>query len=116
MRHQVSGRKLGKTTSHRKALFKNMAVSLIEAGRIETTLPKAKELRSFADHLVTLAKRDTLWARRQAFDFLRSREAVKKLFSELAPRFKDRAGGYSRVLKLGNRLGDAAQMALIEYV
>jgi large subunit ribosomal protein L17 len=93
-----------------------MAHSLVEKGRIETTLPKARELRSFADHLVTLGKRGGLAARRQAFWFVRSENTVKKLFSEVAPLFQNRNGGYTRVLKLGHRLGDSAPMALIEYI
>lgn len=116
MRHLSAGRKLGRTTSHRWALFRNLMQALVDNERIETTLHKAKELRSFADHLITLGKQDTLWARRQAFDFLRCKGKVGKLFSELAPRFKDRNGGYTRVLKLGYRLGDSAAMALIEYL
>lgn len=116
MRHQVSGRKLGRTTSHRQAMFKNMMASMIIHERIETTLPKAKEMRSFADGLITLGKANTLAARREVFRLVRSRDLVKKLFSELAPRFSERKGGYTRVLKLGYRLGDSAPMALIEYI
>ncbi|MBX7148367.1 50S ribosomal protein L17 [bacterium] len=116
MRHKVSGRKLGRKTQHRLAMFKNMAASLIMHERIETTLPRAKELRSFADHLITLGKKNDLAARRQSFNFMRSREAVVKLFDTLAPRFADRNGGYTRVLKLGYRLGDSSPMAIIEYL
>ena len=116
MRHQLSGRKLGRTTPHRWALFKNMAVSLVEKGRVETTLAKARELRSFADHLVTLGKRNDLHARRQAYSFMRSRTAVQKLFGDLAPRFKDRNGGFTRIFRLGFRHGDSAPMAVIEYL
>lgn len=116
MRHQLGHRKLGRTTSHRWALFKNMATSLVEKGRIETTLSKAKELRSFADHLITLGKKNDLHAKRQAFNFMRSRSAVVKLFAELAPHFKDRNGGYTRIFTLGYRHGDSAPMAVIEYL
>src|SRR3989338_8134771 len=116
MRHQVAGRKLGKTSSHRWAMFRNMATSLVEHERIETTLHKAKEMRSIADHLITLGKRNDLHARRQTLSFIRSPLVVDKIFSELAPRFKNRNGGYTRVLHLGERVGDAAQMAVIEYL
>lgn len=116
MRHQVGHRKLGRTTSHRLAMFRNMVTSLIMHERIKTTLPKAKELRSFAEKLVTLGKQGDLPARRKAAAFVRTNEAVQKLFSSLAPRFKDRKGGYTRVLKLGFRLGDSAPMAMIEYI
>lgn len=116
MRHLVAHRKLGRTTPHRLALLKNMAQSLICHGRIETTLPKAKELRSVADRLVTLGKRGTLDARRRARRFVQDREALAKLFDELAPRFAARNGGYTRILKLNFRQGDQAPMALIEYV
>lgn len=116
MRHRVAGRKLGRTTAHRKALFRNMAVSLIEEGRIRTTLFKAKELRKVADKLVTLGKSDSLHARRQAFSQLRDREAVTKLFSSIAPAFKARHGGYTRIYRIGERRGDSAPMALIEYL
>ncbi len=116
MRHQVANRKLGRTTSHRWAMFRNMATSLIEHERIETTLHKAKELRSFAEYLITLGKENTLHSRRQALSFVRNNEMVQKLFSDLAPRFKDRKGGYTRILKMGFRYGDSAAMALIEYL
>lgn len=116
MRHQVAGRKLGRTTSHRWALFRNQVASLVDKERIETTLYKAKELRSIADHLITLGKQDSLNARRQAFYFLRDKGLVGKLFSELAPRFASRQGGYTRLLKTGFRLGDSAPLALIEYI
>lgn len=116
MRHHVEGRKLGRTSSHRRALFSNMATSLILKDRIETTLPKAKELRSIADRLVTMGKKGTVHARRRAFSIIHSREAVQKLFSDLAGRFAKRHGGYTRILKLGNRHGDAAPMAVIEYL
>ncbi len=116
MRHRVAGRKLGRTMEHRKALMRNMVTSLILEERIETTLPKAKELRRVADRMVTLGKRATLHSRRQALSFIRTNEAVKKLFSELAPRFSERNGGYTRILKTGMRQGDAAPMAIIEYI
>lgn len=116
MKHAVNARKLNRPTSHRKALFANLVCSLIEHEQIETTLPKAKDLRSFADRMVTLAKKDTLASRRRALSFLRSEEAVKKLFSTLGPRYGNRNGGYTRVLKAGMRYGDAAPMAIIEFV
>ena len=116
MRHQVRKKRLGRHSSHRIAMFRNMVTSLIEAGRLTTTLTKAKELRSLADKMVTLAKTGTLHARRQAAQVVRTNEAVKKLFSEIGPSFKDRKGGYTRVLKLGNRHGDGAPMAIIEYL
>ena len=116
MRHLVSGRKLGRTTPHRQALFKNMVVALIRHGRIETTLPKAKELRGLADRLVTLGKKGTLAARRSARRWVEDRDCLSKLFAELAPRFAKRAGGYTRILKLSYREGDQAPMALIEYL
>lgn len=117
MRHLVAGRKLGRTSAHRKALMRNLAVALIEHGRIRTTLHKAKELRRFADNLVTLGKKDSLHARRLAFDRLRDREAVAKLFQNIAPAFQKRNGGYTRIYHLGPaRPGDTAKMALIEYL
>lgn len=116
MRHQVSGRKLGRKTAHRTAMFRNMASSLIEHGQIQTTLHKAKELRKIADKLVTLGKENSLHARRQAFDMIRNRDAVKKLFDVVAPAFDTRKGGYTRIVKIGTRLGDAAKMAVIEYL
>lgn len=116
MRHQVAGRKLSRTTAHRKALFRNLVAALVDKERIETTLPKAKDLRSFADHLITLGKKDTLSARRQAFELVRSKFLVRKIFTDLAQRFNGRSGGYTRVLKLGHRHGDAAPMAIIEYL
>lgn len=116
MRHSVFGRKLGRTTAHREAMFRNMAVSLIQHGRIRTTLEKAKELRVFAERLVGLGKKDSLHARRLAFNRLRDRDAVQKLFQTIAPAFKDRQGGYTRILKLATRFGDAAQLAIIEYL
>lgn len=116
MRHRKSGLKLNRTSSHRKALFKNLAVALIEREIILTTVPKAKEIRRFAEPLITLSKSDSLASRRLAFDRLRDRQAVGKLFSELGPRFKDRPGGYLRIVKCGFRHGDAAPMAYIELV
>src|SRR5271169_5543245 len=115
MRHLNQGRKLNRTSSHRKALFRNLVLSLIEHERIKTTDAKAKELRRFADRMVTLGKRGDLSARRRAFAFIQSRDAVKKLFDEIAPRFKDRAGGYTRVIKYGFRRGDAADLSIIEF-
>ncbi len=116
MRHRKQGRKLNRTASHRKAMFANMAASLIEHEQIVTTLPKAKELRSVADKLITLGKRGDLHARRQAISRIRNVEQVKKLFEVLGPRYKDRNGGYTRVLKAGFRFGDNAPMAVIELV
>jgi large subunit ribosomal protein L17 len=116
MRHHVDGRKLGRTTAHRTAMLANMAASLAIHEKIETTLPRAKELRSIADRLVKLGKRGTLAARRRAIQLVRDRAAVKHAFSELAVRFKDRNGGYTRVMKLGFRHGDSAPMAIIEYL
>jgi large subunit ribosomal protein L17 len=116
MRHGVAGRKLGVTSTHRLAMFRNMAVALIKHEQITTTLPKAKELRPVADKLITLGKRGGLHARRQAYAQLRDDVIVNKLFSTLAERYKARAGGYTRVLKAGMRHGDAADMAVIELV
>ncbi len=116
MRHGLSGRKLGVTSSHRAAMFRNMAVALIKHEQITTTLPKAKELRPVTEKLVTLAKRGDLHAKRQAYNQLRDETIVTKLFSTLADRYKTRNGGYTRVLKAGMRYGDAADMAVIEFV
>ncbi len=116
MRHRKQGRKLNKTSSHRKAMFANMSAALIEHEQIVTTLPKAKEMRRFADKLITLGKRGDLHARRQAISKTRDIEQVKKLFDVLGPRYKDRNGGYTRVLKAGFRYGDNAPMAVIELV
>lgn len=116
MRHRKQGRKLNRTSSHRKAMFKNMAVSLMVHEQIVTTLPKAKELRSIADKLITLGKRGDLHSRRRAMAQMQDADAVKKLFDTLADRYKDRAGGYTRVLKAGFRYGDNAPMAVIELV
>jgi large subunit ribosomal protein L17 len=115
MRHLNSGRKLNRNASHRKALFRNMVLSLIRHGRITTTDAKAKELRRFADKMVTLGKQGDLAARRMAFAFMQSRDAVKKLFDEIAPQFKQRAGGYTRVIKFDRRRGDAAPLSVIEF-
>jgi large subunit ribosomal protein L17 len=116
MRHGLSGRKLGVISSHRAAMFRNMAVALIKHEQITTTLPKAKELRPVAEKLITLGKRGGLHAKRQAFDQLRDETIVAKLFEALATRYKARNGGYTRVLKAGTRFGDAADMAVIELV
>ena len=116
MRHRKQGRKLNRTQSHRKAMFMNMSVSLITHEQIVTTVAKAKELRSVVDKIITLGKRGDLHARRQALAQLQSNEAVQKLFSTLADRYKERPGGYTRVLKAGFRYGDNAPMAVIELV
>jgi large subunit ribosomal protein L17 len=116
MRHMKSGRKLNRTQSHRKALFANMATSLIKHEQIVTTLPKAKELRRVTDKLITMGKKGDLHSRRRAASQLRDERMAKKLFDELGPRYKDRPGGYTRVLKAGFRQGDCAPMAVIELV
>ena len=116
MRHRHGYRRLNRTASHRKAMFANMAVSLLNHEQIKTTLPKAKELRRVADKMITLGKKGTLHSRRQAASFLRDDVAVAKLFAVLAERYQDRPGGYTRVLKAGFRHGDAAPMAVIELV
>ncbi len=116
MRHRKSGRHLNRTSAHRKSMFRNMAVSLIEHEIIKTTLPKAKELRRVAEPLITLAKNDSVANRRLAFDRTRSEKAVGKLFSEIGPRYANRPGGYTRILKCGVRPGDSAPMAFIELV
>jgi large subunit ribosomal protein L17 len=116
MRHQKSGRKLNRNSAHRKAMFKNMASSLFENEIIKTTVPKAKELRRVAEPLITLAKEDSVAHRRMAFDRLRNRGVVTKLFNELGPRYVDRPGGYLRILKCGFRPGDNAPMAYVELV
>ncbi len=113
MRHRNSGRRLGRNSSHRKAMFRNMATSMLKHETIRTTLPKAKELRRVVEPLITLAKEDSVANRRLAFDRLRDKEIVGKLFSDLGPRFKDRPGGYLRILKAGPRPGDAAPMAIV---
>jgi len=116
MRHRKSGRYFSRTSSHRKAMFKNMMVSLLKHELINTTLAKAKELRSYLEPMITLAKVDSLHNRRLAFSRLRDREIVLKLFNEIGPHFKQRPGGYLRVLKNGNRKGDCAPMAIVELV
>ena len=116
MRHRKSGRRLGRNSSHRKAMFRNMATSMLMHETIKTTLPKAKELRRVVEPLITLAKEDSVANRRLAFDRLRDKAAVGKLFSEIGPRFKERPGGYLRILKTGYRPGDNAPMAYIELV
>ena len=116
MRHRKSGRHLNRTSAHRKAMFRNMAASLIEHGLIKTTAAKAKALRPVIEPLITLAKRDTVANRRLAFARIRNKAAVAKLFVELGPRYQDRPGGYTRILKCGRRPGDAAPMAFIELV
>lgn len=116
MRHNRKTKTLGRNTSHRIAMIKNMVVSLIKNGRIETTEARAKEARRFAEKMVTLGKRGDLHSRRLAFAFLRDNEALKKLFSEIAPKFNNRKGGYTRVIKLGHRLGDSAPLALLEWI
>ncbi|MBC8269278.1 MAG: 50S ribosomal protein L17 [Rhodospirillaceae bacterium] len=112
----MSGRKLNRTSSHRKAMFSNMVTSLLDHEQITTTLPKAKELRRIADKMITLGKRGDLHARRQALSVIKDAEIVGKLFSSLAERYKERNGGYTRVLKAGNRYGDCAPMAVLELV
>ena len=116
MKHKIKGRKLNRTSSHRKALFKNMAQAIIKHEQIITTLPKAKTMKPIVDKLITLAKKGSLHARRQAFSKLRDDKMVTKLFGTLASRYADRTGGYTRVLKAGYRYGDAAAMAVIELV
>jgi len=116
MRHRLSGRKLGRTSSHRKALLKNMAAALIKHEQIKTTVPKAKELAPHVEKLITLGKRGSLHARRQAFAQLRDEAMVVKLFNVLAERYGSRSGGYTRIMKAGHRFGDAADMAIIEFI
>jgi large subunit ribosomal protein L17 len=116
MRHQKSGRKLNRNSSHRKAMFRNMANSLIEHEIIKTTVPKAKELRRVAEPLITLAKSDSVANRRLAFDRLRDKSSVGKLFTELGPRYEERPGGYLRIMKCGYRTGDKAPMAYVELI
>jgi len=116
MRHRVAGRKLSRTTQHRELMFRNMVVSLLQHERIKTTLAKGKELRSWTDKIITLGKKGTLHARRQAFALLRDEGIVKKLFDEIAPKLKDREGGYTRIYKMGWRHGDGAPLSLVELV
>lgn len=116
MRHRKAGRKLGRTSSHREAMFRNMVTSLFEHERIVTTVEKAKEIRPIAEKMITLAKRGDLHAKRQAFGYIQSRDIVAKLFDEISEQFADRKGGYTRIIKTGIRPGDAASMAIIELV
>jgi large subunit ribosomal protein L17 len=116
MRHQRSGKKLGRDSAHRKALYSNLTGALIEHGRIETTEAKAKAVKPFAEKMITLGKRGDLHARRQALAALRSNDVVHRLFDEVGPRFTDRPGGYTRIVKLGPRQGDAADMVYLELV
>lgn len=116
MRHRNIGKRFKRTTSHRKAMFQNMINSMIRHGMIKTTLPKAKDLRRLLEPMVTLAKVDSVAHRRLAFNRLRDSETIAKLFNELGPRFKTRNGGYLRILKCGNRKGDCAPMAIVEFV
>ncbi len=116
MRHRKSGRQLGRNSSHRKAMYKNMAVSIMQHEMIKTTLPKAKELRRVVEPLITMAKEDSVSKRRLAFSRLRDQATVAKLFNELGPRYKERPGGYLRILKCGYRAGDKAPMAIVELV
>ena len=116
MRHARTGKKLGRDSAHRKALYANLACALIEHGRIRTTEAKAKAVKPIAEKMITLGRRGDLAARRQATSYLRSRDVVHKLFAEVAPRFADRPGGYSRIVKLGPRQGDAAEMVYLELV
>ena len=116
MRHRKAGRRLGRTTSHKEAMFRNMVTSVFEYERIVTTTPKAKEVRKVVDKMITLAKRGDLHARRQALSFIRSRDVVAKLFDEISAQFEDRKGGYTRIVQTGQRRGDAAPMAILELV
>ena len=116
MRHKVAGRKLDRSGSHRRALYRNLVTDLLGYEKITTTEAKAKELRRFVDKMVTLSKRDTLHARRMAFSFLRNKKATQKLFSDIAKRFQDRVSGYTRIYKYKTRRGDGAPLALIEFV
>ncbi len=116
MRHRKKGRQLGRQTKHRGALFRNLVTSLLEQERIETTGAKAKEIRGFTDRMITLGKEGTLPARRRALSFIRSKAVVSKLFDDVAARFKDRSGGYTRIIKTRRRVGDAAEMVAIELV
>jgi large subunit ribosomal protein L17 len=116
MRHRNSGRKLSRNTSHRRALLRNLVTSFLEHGRLMTTLPKAKEIRPLAEKMITLGKRDTLHARRQVQAYLLKEAIAKHVFDNVAPRFADRPGGYSRIIKLGYRQGDGADLAIIELI
>ena len=116
MRHRKAGRKLNRTAAHRKAMLRNMVTSLLEHERIVTTVPKAKETRRVAEKMITLGKRGDLHARRQAMAYIRSKGIVAKLFDELSGQYTDRQGGYTRIIRTGNRYGDAAPMAIVEFV
>jgi large subunit ribosomal protein L17 len=116
MRHRNEGRKLSRNTSHRRALLRNLVTALLEHGRLMTTLPKAKEVRPLAERMITLGKRDSLQARRQVQSYLLKDATAKKVFDTIAPKFADRKGGYSRIIKLGNRKGDGADIAIIELL
>src|SRR5262249_32462772 len=116
MRHLVGKKKLGRTSGHRRAMFRNLVTDLLDHGRVVTTLPKAKQIRPIAEKMITLGKRQTLHARRQAYAFIRRGNVVQSPFSHLAPRFKDRPGGYTRIVRLGHRDGDGAAMDLIEVL
>ncbi len=116
MRHKMAGRKLGRNPSHRRSLLRNLVTSFLEHERLVTTLPKAKEVRPLAEKMITLGKRDTLHARRQVQSYLLSAVITKKVFDTIAPRFSDRPGGYSRIIRLGPRVGDGADVAIIELV
>ena len=116
MRHRLAHRKLGRTSSHRRAMLRNMVTEFLDKERIITTLPKAKELRSVAEKMITLGKKEGLHARRQALSYIKRKEVVHKLFADVAPRFAERPGGYTRILKLGIRKGDNAELAILELV
>ncbi|MGV1098130.1 50S ribosomal protein L17 [Thiovibrio sp. JS02] len=116
MRHKKAGKRLGRTTSNRQAMMRNMVTSLIAHERIITTVPKAKEVRKVADHMITLAKRGDLHARRQALSYMQDKKVVAKLFDVLKDEYTERAGGYTRIIRTGNRIGDAADMAILELV
>lgn len=116
MRHRKAGRKLGRTSSHRDAMFRNMVTSLLDQERIVTTVPKAKEARRVAERMITLGKRGDLHARRQAMAYIRSKDIVAKLFDQLSSQYAERQGGYTRIIRTGTRLGDAAPMAILELV
>ena len=116
MRHLVKGRKLRRTSSHRKALLRNLVTSFLEKERVKTTLAKAKEARPLAEKMITLAKKNTLHTKRQALRFLTKEKTVKTLFEEIGPRFSERPGGYTRIVKIGPRMGDGAQMAMFELI
>ncbi len=116
MRHRKAGKRLGRTTSHKEAMVRNMVTSVFEHERIVTTTPKAKEVRKVVDKMITLAKRGDLHAKRQAMSFIRSRDVVAKLFDEISGQFADRNGGYTRIIQTGQRRGDAAPMAILELV